>query len=169
MSYKVFSGYLGAKPEVKAFNGKFVMNFDIAERGTTEHPDGSSTGSDIWYRCSYWSANREYLDTRANLLEKGMKLLVCGSYYSESYPHKDAPTFGVNHVLNVTDFALDLTRVESITLAPKKGTSQQGAPAQNSPDQQQQNGQSPSDNAPSNPPSTEGQGQSEANFEEAPI
>jgi single-strand DNA-binding protein len=81
MQVIVIAGTLGADAEVKAVNGREVLNFSVACENSYKNKQGEIVKETTWYRCSVWGDPGK-LQGRANVLKKGATVSVWGDKIS---------------------------------------------------------------------------------------
>lgn len=65
-------GHLGADATVNHYEGRQVINFNLAVADDIKKQDGSWEQRTVWYHCSYWN------DRNAEPLKKGTLVIVEG-------------------------------------------------------------------------------------------
>jgi single-strand DNA-binding protein len=116
-------GNLGAKPEFKFVdqNGDSLSILDMRiyfdRRVPSEEEGEFEDRGGFWISASLWGKRAE---AAAKVLDKGMRVFVIGALLSDSWVDPDTAEARIEMRLRLDYLALDLSRVESIGMAPKR-------------------------------------------------
>lgn len=93
-------GNLGKDAVISNYNGKQVLNFNVAHTEKYKNQQGVQTDKTIWVECSYWSESKI-----APYLKKGTQVYVEGQPEVRTYAKNDGTT-GVSLSLRVQNVQL---------------------------------------------------------------
>ena len=118
-------GNLGAKPELKHVdqNGESLaileMRIYFDRRVPTEEEGEFEDRGGFWISASLWGRRAE---AAAAVLDRGMRVFAAGTLLTDSWVDPDTSEARVEMRLRLDYLALDLARVESVQMAPKRST-----------------------------------------------
>jgi len=114
-------GNLGTDPELKSVtvgrDAKDVTEFRIyCDRLVSDGQDGFKDKGGFWMGVSVWGRQAQQV---ANVLKKGMRVYVQGTLKQETWSDKKSGDERSTLVLIADYVALDLGRIESVTMRQK--------------------------------------------------
>lgn len=115
MSYAfiMVGGNIGQDAVVREVNGRFVINFSLANNHKWTDKDGIRQESTTWYSCSMWKESRDKTKI-AEYLRAGQIVTVQGTPEIKTYPNKDGKTVAALNVnVSWVDFGGSAKREET--------------------------------------------------------
>jgi single-strand DNA-binding protein len=116
-------GNLGAKPEVKRVdqNGESLTVLDLRiyfdRRVPSEGEESFQERGGFWITASLWGKKAERV---AGILDKGMRVYVSGTLVTDTWIDSESTEGRTEMRLRLDYLALDLGRVKTIEMEPKK-------------------------------------------------
>lgn len=96
-----------------------VVNFRGFVNNRVSGEDGYEDNGGYWIRCSIWLRNEQYAERLAEMLLKGVAVIVSGTLRQKPWKNENTGKEGVDMVMNVKSIGINPIGIEDVTYTDK--------------------------------------------------